>query len=150
MPSVKKQLYTLCLAYIEEKIQSASQAIKFAQDSANDETKSTAGDKYETGRAMAQLEIEKINTQLNESKKLKQNLLHLENTIATENVQPGSLVITNQGKFYISIPASQFTIDGEVYFAVSPSSPIAQQLLFSKAGDRFEFNKKEFVIQRVE
>lgn len=150
MPSIKKQLYSLCLAYIEEKILGANQAIQFAQDSANEETKSSSGDKYETGRAMAQLEIEKINTQLNEAKKLKQNLLQLENTIATERVQPGSLVITNQGMFYISIPAGQFTIDNEIYFAISPSSPIAQQLLFSNAGDRFTFNKKEFVIQRID
>jgi transcription elongation GreA/GreB family factor len=149
VPSVKEQLRTLCLAYIEERIQGANQAIKFAQDSANEETKSTAGDKYEIGRAMAQLEIEKINTQLNEAKKLKQNLLQLENAIATEKIQSGSLVITNQGKFYISIPAGQFTIDGEIYFAISPSSPIAQQLLYLTIGDRFVFNKKEFIIQQI-
>jgi len=149
VPSIKKQLHSLCLAHIDERIQGANQAIQFAQDSANEETKSSSGDKYETGRAMAQLEIEKINTQLNEAKKLKQNLLQLENAIATERVQPGSLVITNQGKFYISIPAGQFIIDGETYFAISASSPIAQQLLFSNLGDRFEFNKKEFFIQQI-
>jgi hypothetical protein len=149
VPSIKQQLHALCLAYIEERIQGASQAIKFAQDSANEETKSSSGDKYETGRAMAQLEIEKINTQLNEAKKLKQNLLQLENTIATETAQPGSLVITSQGKFYISIPAGQFTIDGEIYFAISPSSPIAQELLYLTIGNRFMFNKKEFIIQQI-
>jgi transcription elongation GreA/GreB family factor len=149
MPSIKQQLHALCLAYIEERIQGANQAIKFAQDSANEETKSSSGDKYETGRAMAQLEIEKINTQLNESKKLKQNLLQLESVTANEKVQPGSLVITSQGKFYISIPAGQFTIDGEIYFSISPSSPIAQELLYLTIGDRFTFNKKEFVIQKV-
>lgn len=150
MASIKQQLYALCLGYIEERIKNSEQAIQFAQDSANEETKSSSGDKYETGRAMAQLEIEKINTQLNEAKKLKLNLLQLENTVATERVQPGNLVTTNQGKFYISIPAGQFTIDNETYFAISPSSPIAQQLLFSNAGDRFTFNKKEFVIQRID
>ncbi|HEV8511857.1 MAG TPA: 3-oxoacyl-ACP synthase [Cyclobacteriaceae bacterium] len=149
MASIKQQLYALCLKYIDERIKSAEQAIQFAQGSANEETKSSSGDKYETGRAMAQLEIEKINTQLNESKKIKLNLIQLENAAVNERVQPGSLVITSQGKFYISIPAGQFTIDKEIYFAISPSSPIAQQLLFSKVGDHFEFNKKEFVIQQI-
>jgi transcription elongation GreA/GreB family factor len=149
VPSIKQQLHALCLAYIEERIQGANQAIKFAQDSANEETKSSSGDKYETGRAMAQLEIEKINTQLNEAKKLKQNLIQLENAIVTERVQPGGLVITNQGKFYISIPAGQFIIDGEIYFAISPSSPIAQELLYLTIGDRLTFNKKEFIIQQI-
>jgi hypothetical protein len=149
VPSIKQQLHALCLAYIEERIKGANQAIKFAQDSANEETKSSSGDKYETGRAMAQLEIEKINTQLNEAKKLKQILLQLESVTANEKIQPGNLVITNHGKFYISIPAGQFTIDGEVYFAISPSSPIGQELLYLTAGDRFTFNKKELVIQKV-
>lgn len=149
MASIKQRLYAQCLKYIEERIKSAEQAIRFAQDSANEETKSSSGDKYETGRAMAQLEIEKINTQLNEAKKLKLSLTQLENTIANEKVQPGSLVITSQGKFYISIPAGQLTVDKEIYFAISPSSPIAQQLLFSNAGDSFTFNKKEFIIQQI-
>ena len=100
-------------------------------------------------RAMAQLEIEKINTQLNEAKKLKQNLFQLESAIITEKVQPGNLVITNQGKFYISIPAGQFTLENEIYFAISPSSPIAQKLLGLKEGDQFSFNKKEFVVRGV-
>ena len=149
MPSIKQQLHALCLAYIEERIKGANQAIQFAQDAANEETKSSSGDKYETGRAMAQLEIEKINTQLNEAKKLKQNLLQPENTTASEKVQPGSLVITNQGKFYISIPAGQLIINKEIYFAISPSSPIGHELLYLTTGDRFTFNKKEFIIQQI-
>jgi len=147
--SIKQQLQTLCLAYIEERINGANQAIQFAQDSANEETKSSSGDKYETGRAMAQLEIEKINAQLNEAKKLKQNLLQLESIAANEKVQPGNLVITNQGKFYISIPAGQFTIENEIYFAISPYSPIGHELLYLTTGDRFMFNKKEYVIQQI-
>lgn len=149
MPSIKEQLHTLCLAYIEERIKGSNQAIQFAQASANEETKSSAGDKYETGRAMAQLEIEKNSTQLAEAKKIKQILLQLDPTKSTETIQAGSLTITNEGRFYISIPAGQFTIEGENYFAISPSSPIAQKLFGLKVEDKFSFNKKEFVIQWI-
>jgi len=149
VPSIKKQLHTLCLAYIEERIKGANQAIQFAQASANEETKSSAGDKYETGRAMAQLEIEKNSSQLAEAQKLRQILLQLDPTKSTETIQAGSFVITNQGRFYISIPAGQFTLEGEVYFAISPSSPIAQKLLGLKSGDQFNFNKKEFKVERI-
>ncbi len=149
MKHIKEQLHSLCLAYIEERIKGTNQAIQFAQASANEETKSSAGDKYETGRAMAQLEIEKNSAQLAEAQKLKQILLQLDPTKSTETIQAGSLVITNQGKFYISIPAGQFTIEGENYFAISPSSPIAQKLLGLKVRDQFSFNKKEFEIEQV-
>jgi len=147
--SIKQQLHTLCLVYVEERIKGANEAIQFAQASANEETKSSAGDKYETGRAMAQLEIEKNSAQLAEARKLKQLLFQLDPTKTTETIQAGSLVITSQGRFYISIPAGQYTIEGEIYFAVSPSSPIAQKLLGLKADDQFMFNKKEFVVEEV-
>src|SRR5258707_5924053 len=110
MSVIKQQLHSLCLTSIEERIKEAHQAIQFAQASANEETKSSAGDKYETGRAMAQLEIEKNSAQLAEANKLKQILLQLVTTQTTDSIQAGSLVITNQGRFYISIPAGQFTI----------------------------------------
>lgn len=149
LKQIKQQLHTLCLAYIDERIKGANQAIQFAQASANEETKSSAGDKYETGRAMAQLEIEKNNTQLVEAQRLKQILLQLDPIKTNDTVQSGSLVITNQGNFYISIPAGQFTIESKIYFAVSPSSPIAQKLLGLKAGDQFSFNKTQFIVEHV-
>ncbi len=149
MSTIKQQLHSLCFANIEERIKGASQAIQFAQSSANEETKSSAGDKYETGRAMAQLEIEKNTVQLAEAQKLKQILLQLDPAKPSETIHAGSLVITNQGKFYISIPAGQFTLGGEIYFAVSSSSPIAKILLGLKAGDQIDFNKKTFVIQSL-
>lgn len=149
MSTIKQQLHAYCLGYIEDRIKGANQAIQFAQASANEETKSSAGDKYETGRAMAQLEIEKNSAQIAEAQKLRQNLLQLDPAKTNDIIQPGSLVTTNQGKFYISIPAGQFTIGHEVYFAVSPFSPISQQLLGLKTGDEFSFNQKKFVVEKI-
>jgi hypothetical protein len=54
---------------VHQRIASAEEAIRMAQESANQEGKSSAGDKYETGRAMAQLEIEKASGQLAEANK---------------------------------------------------------------------------------
>jgi transcription elongation GreA/GreB family factor len=149
VPSIKQQLHARCLAYIEERIEGASQAIQFAQASANEETKSSVGDKYETGRAMAQLEIEKNSAQLAEAQKLKQHLLQLDPIKTSDTVQSGSLVVTSQGKFYVSIPAGQITIGSEIYFAISPSSPIAQKLFGLKEGGQVSFNNRDFVIGPV-
>jgi transcription elongation GreA/GreB family factor len=145
----KQQLHVLCLAYVEQRITAAAQAIQSAQASANEETKSSAGDKYETGRAMAQLEIEKNSTQLAEAQKLKQVLSQISPEKKTETVQSGSLVLTNQGNYFIAIAAGQFTLENKIYYAISPSSPIAQKLLGLKKDDGFVFNKKEFVIEKI-
>jgi transcription elongation GreA/GreB family factor len=147
--SLKHQLYNACSRYVDQRIQSAQQAIDAAQESANDETKSSAGDKYETGRAMAQLEIEKNRSQLAEANKLKQVLTQINPDSTNETIQSGSLAITTHGKFYISIAAGSISINNESYFAISPASPIAQKLLGLKTGEEFTFNGKNFTVEKI-
>lgn len=149
MTSLKQQLHSRCLTYVEDRIKAAQEAIQIAQQSANEETKSSAGDKYETGRAMAQLEIEKNGVQLAEALRLKQTLEQILADPQTETARVGSLVITNQGNFYISISAGQFTIDNKVYFVISPASPIGQKLLGLHVEQGFLFNKKEFLVLQI-
>lgn len=127
----------------------AQEAIQVAQQSANEETKSSAGDKYETGRAMAQLEIEKNTIQLGEAKKLKQVLDQISTDRETAIVALGSVVFTNQGNFFIAISAGQFVIDSKTYFALSPNSPIGLKLIGLQVHDSFSFNKKEYQISNI-
>jgi len=147
--ATKIKLHSLCQAYIEQRIDAAQKAIAIAQESANEETKSSAGDKYETGRAMAQLEIEKNSTQLAEAQKLKVALSQIKPDQTSYAVQAGSLVITNQGNFYISISAGQFTVDNVSYFSISPASPIGSKLMGLKEGAQFSFNTKTYLIRNV-
>ena len=54
---------------LEKRSQEIRKEMDTAQQSANSETKSTAGDKHETARAMAQLEVEMLSKQLEEVNK---------------------------------------------------------------------------------
>lgn len=146
---LKNSLIALCLRYAEEKITTSQEAIQGAQASANEETKSSSGDKYETGRAMAQLEIEKQTAQLNEAKKLKQQLEKINFESRSDRVQLGSIVKTDKENYFIAIPAGRLTVDGEHFFAVSAASPIAQALSGKKAGATIDFNKKALTILAV-
>ena len=150
LPSLKQQFHTLCLAYVQRRMAGAEEAIRAAQLSANEETKSSAGDKYETGRAMAQLEIEKNTLQRAESLKLKQALDQIEPRTITPNAQRGSLVHTSQGSYYLAISAGQFTIQGKIYFAISPASPVGQKLMGLGPRDSFVFKDKTFIIEAIE
>jgi transcription elongation GreA/GreB family factor len=143
---IKQSLYAKCVAYVAARIDVAEQAIATAQQSANEETKSSVGDKYETTRAMMQLEIEKNSVQLGESIKLRQALDKINLEKRSETIQIGSLVITDQSSFFLAISAGKISIGNNAYFAVSPSSPIGSKLLGLSAGDIFEFNGRK---QRV-
>jgi len=146
---VKQQLFALCQAYIEQRLSTAQDAIRTAQSSANEETKSSAGDKYETGRAMMQLEIEKNTVQLAEAQKLKQLLEQINPERKSTKVQLGSLVMTNQGNVYLSISVGQLQVEGKIYFAIAPTSPIGLKLNGLSENDSIDFNNKNYSIKEI-
>ena len=74
MQILKDLLYQKCFELVENQILSSQKRIEEAQNAANAETKSSAGDKYETTRAMMQIEIENCSKQLAESQKLHNTL----------------------------------------------------------------------------
>jgi transcription elongation GreA/GreB family factor len=147
--SIKHQLLQLCFDYVNQRIANAKQAMDNAQAAANEEGKSSVGDKYETGRAMAQIERDKAAQQLEEALKLKRVLDGLDASIVSDSVRLGSVVETTGSNFYLAISAGRFLIDGKEFLVVSPSSPIGKLLLNLKVGDMFRFNKKEEVLRSV-
>ncbi|MCC8409366.1 3-oxoacyl-ACP synthase [Mucilaginibacter sp. UR6-1] len=150
MTELKSKLHTLCLNYVQQRINNAEQAIAEAQQSANNETKSSAGDKYETGRAMMQQETDRNMAQLNEANKLKVVLNHLSTVSNAGGIaDAGSIVVTNNGNFYISISAGVLHADGAAYIAVSAASPIGVLLKGKKAGDNFALNGKSYQVEKV-
>ncbi len=144
----KIRLYEKCCQIVEQRIENTQTALTEAQDAANNETKSSAGDKHETARAMAQLETEKLNNQLSETLKLKQTLEKI-NTKKRATIGLGSVVYTNNGNFYISVSLGRIGFDGENYFAISSVSPIGKLLLTKKEKDSFSFNGKSYTVLTV-
>ncbi|NEU66064.1 GreA/GreB family elongation factor [Spirosoma agri] len=120
-----------------------------AQESANSESKSSAGDKYETGRAMAQIERDRYAHQLDVALAVEQELTRINSEKEYTVVQPGSLVTTNRGMFFISISAGKLNIDGKDVFAISPASPIGSALAGRRAGETVLFNKLVYEILSV-
>lgn len=150
MKSLKRQLYEECLTYTDKRIIALTDSIHVIQQSANQETKSTAGDKYETGRAMAQLEIDNHRSQLAEAVKMKQELLRVPVEDTVQSIKPGTLVFTPRGNFYIAINAGQQKVNDQIFYTVSAGAPIAQKLIGLKAGDVFSLNNQEFTILEIQ
>ncbi len=146
---LKRKLLLLCEEYANNKIQIAEDAIESAQASANEESKSTAGDKYETGRSMIQLEIEKYSSQLADGINLKKALSQIVFTKIYTSVNPGSLVFTNNGNFFISISAGKLNVDEVDFIAISLSSPIGQELFNKEVNDEINFRGKVYKILDV-
>jgi len=150
MNTQKNTLFTYCIDYVMERITRLKTEIKKTQASANEETKSSAGDKYETGRAMAQLEIEKNTTQLREAERLQGMLQAIHLDLVSEIIIPGSLVVTSKGVFYISISIGLTEIDKKQYFIIAPDSPIGKLFMGKKEGDVVSWNNNKYEIQTID
>jgi len=150
MTSLKNTLYMYCTDYVMERITRLKTEIKKTQSSANEETKSSAGDKYETGRAMAQLEIGKNTVQLREAEKLLGAMQAIHVDLISEIIIPGSLVTTSKGIFYISISIGLVEIDKKPYFIVAPDSPIGKLFMGKKVGDTVAWNSNVYEIHTID
>jgi hypothetical protein len=149
MKEVKLQLKKACCAYLENKISVIERAIDAAQHDANSQTKSSAGDKHETGRAMMHLEQERQARQLNAAFQNQRHLSSIDFAGPTNFTRLGSLVSTSIGKFFLAISAGTFDLNGERYMSISLDSPLGQELEDSEAGDIVLFRGKEIEIYWV-
>ncbi len=118
-------------------------SIKVARDS---DTKSSAGDKHEVGREMAQQELETQEAQLAKTQKLLHSLSGIDMGGRNDRVSFGSLVFSSQGIYFIAIGLGQVDLDGKRIFCISLASPIGQLLNGQKVGAKVEFNGRNIEI----
>ncbi|MBL4643926.1 MAG: 3-oxoacyl-ACP synthase, partial [Flavobacteriaceae bacterium] len=72
--ALKQELYNQCEDFVHKRLQTIQDIITSNQKALQSETKSSAGDKHETGRAMLQLEMEKAGQQLSGITLMKETL----------------------------------------------------------------------------
>jgi hypothetical protein len=138
----KPALHAACLAFVEQRMAAARTAMQAAQESSSSETKSSAGDKYETGREMANAERDRNAAQLQQARQLQAELLRISPDAPCDTVRPGALVHTSMGWFYLGISAGRLVVDGQEYFAVSAAAPVAMALKGLRIGEEALFNGK--------
>ncbi|MBE7179584.1 MAG: GreA/GreB family elongation factor [Mucilaginibacter polytrichastri] len=147
--AVKEALYNYCQAQVNNRIREAEDAMASARSTSEGETKSSAGDKYETTREMMQQEIARNEAQLLASGKLRYALQQIKTDFVNDTVQEGSLVFTEQGNFYIAISLGETEALGKKYFSISPASPLGAKMITKKAGETVAFNGKSYKITAV-
>ncbi|MDB2385525.1 GreA/GreB family elongation factor [Polaribacter sp.] len=147
--SIKKELLVTCFSFVAEREKTVQKTITSNQKALQSETKSSAGDKHETGRAMLQLEMEKAGQQLSSIHTMKLILKRIDVENSSKNARLGSLIQTNKGNYFLAISLGKCTIDQKEYFVISTSSPIGKQLLGKSNGDSFNFNAMNFQILEV-
>lgn len=118
-----------------------------ASDIAND-TKSSAGDKFETSREMSQQEISKLTLQVKEQKKWLNLAASYSNHQVSDKIVPGSIVMLATGKFLIGLPLGKIpTLDG--IHCIGNTAPLSQMLLNKKVGETILFQQQTITIKEI-
>lgn len=148
--SFKQKIHAHCLRLLNDKIQELEKILKELSESAANNTKSSAGDKHETARAMVQIEQETIGRQLNEALEQKTLLEKIDVTINSPQIIKGGLVKTNRGYLFLSIAIGKITTDEKTIMAISPQSPLGIKLMGLRVNDSAEINGTSYFIESIE
>lgn len=146
---IKTQIHEALVLELETQVERFSKILVAIQESKNNDTKSSAGDKFETGREMMQIELDKTEGQLHKVNYSLEILNQIRDVELTDNIALGSLVLCNTGVYYLSIGHGKVMIDGVKYYAISPASPIGQLLLHRAESETVTFNTKKIEILKI-
>lgn len=146
----KQQVCEQCRLLLEEKISELRSILRELEEGGANDSKSSAGDKHETARAMMQLEQEKIGKQLKEVMAQRSELEKIIPLPVSSKIKAGSLVKTNRGYLFFSVPLGKVAVNQTSVMLLSPRSPLA--LTFSGLGEgaQVEFNGLSYLIEKIE
>ena len=145
----KVEIHETILKLLTNSIVQAKKDYELAKESRDSDTKSSAGDKFETGREMMQREMDKISASIDQSKSQLNFLSKINLHRPYSNVDVGCLMKTDHGIYYISIGLGKVEIHAEVIYAISLDSPIGQLFKGKRVGDILEFRGKTFKINQL-
>ncbi len=149
MRTLKEEIYKASVAQTDAKIKELKTDIKSLRDALTNDTKSSAGDKYETGTEMIQIEISKLVSQLAKQNKTAELLMTLSGDHTHTYVKNGSLIKTNVAIYFIGASLGKMIVNDTTVYCVSIVSPIGQKLLSKKVGDSIEMNGKQEILELV-
>lgn len=143
----KEEILSIIRIKVSEKIKNFENLIDETRASNND-TKSSMGDKYETGREMLQQEINNLQRQLNESLN-QQAILQKITSEDSSKVQNGALVKTDRGLFYVAVSIGEMVFENQKMMTVSAESPLVKAMFGKKKGEKFEINTMYQTIENI-
>ena len=147
--NVRKKLIEECRDRIQKKIRSLKDAMDDLKGDLENESKSSAGDKYETGREMINIEWNKLSQQIVQFEKQVKILNRIEHMEPSDSVQLGSIVDTGKAKYFISVPVGELFLKDERYYAIGVQSPIGKAIIGKKQGETGSFNQNEMEILSI-
>jgi transcription elongation GreA/GreB family factor len=147
--SLKRKIYEQCRKLAAARVLAHQQSLQELISSAAEETKSSAGDKFETGRAMLHIEQDHIRKQLAEALAQQAVLAAIDPGLSPGRAGLGSLVRMADSYYFLSTALGKMSVDGRAVIALSMQSPLGSRLAGLAVGDRVTMNGKELIVEEL-
>ncbi len=149
MALTKHTVWEMLEAQLSDKLSALQASMDKVQESIEGEEKSSAGDKYETARAMSQNELSRLKKQHATLKQSRAMLVRFREAKPCTEVELGALVQTSSRWLYFVTAGSKMTVEGETVFPLSLSSPIGQTMLGKTSGEQVSIGNKQEQILKI-
>lgn len=150
MKNYKEKVFSTAISRVKERVRLLTEERKAINTGILEDTKSSAGDKFETGRERMSADLMTVEKQLKQASFDYDELCRLQaikNSSST--AQEGSLVLVDDDKFLISIGMGQLDLDGEKVFLLSKNSPLGEILVGKRKGEEIDFRGKKKLVKEI-
>lgn len=147
--NIKNEILIHCKQVLTEKVHSFKDKLNELVSDAENDSKSSAGDKHETARAMMQLEQEKLISQFNEADRQLEILSSINPDEEVKFVRTGALVETNKGIIFLSIPMGRIKVKDADIMVISAIAPLAKAMMNAKKKETVSFNGTDYLIKNI-
>lgn len=147
---LKKEIYQRCLDVVNARIEKYRKEIALLKEGVENEDHHQESAEDGTVEGGYHENYTQTMGYLEEAIHLKEQLRHIDIFQDTERVRMGSLVHTNRGLFFLSVPLGILDHGDQKFTAISRQAPVSSLLLDKKQGEQIVFNGNTFVIDKIE
>lgn len=145
----KSAVHQRCRQLLTERGRELERQLGELSASVANETKSTAGDKFETARAMLHIEQDQARRQLGTLNAQLAVLDMIDPLKPSNRAGLGSLVLLSGVWYYLSTSIGKVSVDGHTLIALSLEAPLGALLKGHAPGDNLTLNGRTLVVEAV-
>ncbi|WP_299152756.1 transcription elongation factor [uncultured Christiangramia sp.] len=149
METLKQELLEKCEHFIQQKTAALQYAMQGLKQDLENESKSSAGDKFETGREMINIEWNKISNQLQQYEQMRSVLKQINVQVDSGIAKAGSIIFTENANYFISIPAGEIIVQDTRFYAIGSKAPVAIAMLGKTENESYTFNQQSVRIEKI-
>ncbi len=150
MNDLKAKVYQSALTLLKEKYRLLKEERDTMLEGILEETKSSAGDKFETSREMMTQDLMTLELQIKQSKIDLDEIQRLQAIKETApSVQEGSMIKLGSDWFMLAVSIGQINVEDKKVYLLSKNSPLGQLLLGKKKNEQVNFRGKNHPIEEI-